>query len=718
MILRRMVSVVALAATLGASAAPKARVPRADAPPIPPMSVFAATSRWVTDQRATTVPWQPWGAAAFEASRRSQRPMLVYVGEVGCAPCTAMAYDTFADAEIVKLLGTYFVPVLLDRGDFPLVASSYDTFAGNDAERTYGPTFILASADAQPLASSLATTSPELSRFLTVAANRWAHERDALTTESSARIAAIRRAIDAPLPVVKGDASALSASISERLSSGYDPVSGGFDEGLPRLVDAARVLALLERAQRADDQAAKVAALGTLRKYARSGLHDHLGGGFFRATIDAGRSMPLFEKRLADQVSLADAYLRAHALTGENDFAVTARSTMDYVVRDLRFDNGSFATLEDGYSLYPDAPQKLFYGIYYAWDFAELGRIVGEKQRARISEVYGLRPGGNVPQDLDPYRTFVGRNLPRPPVAAPVDDAEYARAIATMLHVRSVRPRPAADLAGDVAGTAEMIPVLVRASRQLSEPRYAQAAFDAGRALLRAWNAKSKSLQHKVGRDVPGDAADYALFGIAMLDLYRASFDMRWLDLAVEAQRALDARFWRADDGIYGSVSLLPASLGPLRETEDEREPNAAAVVLLTRLGAITGNAAFVQRASAVSQQLERALAASPQAHPRLAAARERLLDGRTRRLLLVIGRRSTELTQQLLAVAQTSPALDLEVAFAENARGLAELQKRLAWSTTVTAPEDPAGAVAYVCSGGTCGSAVTSPERLAGMTR
>lgn len=711
---RRIGIAAALAVALSTfAAAPQPPRKTAAAPATPPMSSFAATSRWVADQRTTPVPWQVWGLPAFEAARRAQRPMLVYVGQLGCATCTAMAYDTFSDAEIAKLLGSYFVPVLLDRDDHPLVAAAYDRFADNDAERTFAPTFVLAGANGEPLSATLATSGAELSRFLTVEANRWAEAPAELRKAGLARIAALAREADAPLPVIRSEPPALSTAIAERLSSGYDPAHGGFDVRLPRLLEAERVRALVDRARRADDHAARVAALGTLRAYLRSGAHDQLGGGFFRATLDSDRNGPLFEKRLSDQVALADALLSAFALTGEREFAAAARSTIDYVLRSLRLESGSFSALEDGYSLFADAPQKFLYGIYYAWQLDEIKRLVGERQAARVAEVYGMTPAGNVPEALDPYRTFTRRNLPR--AAAPVpDDAGFVKARDLMLRERTARPRPAIDLAGDVAGTSGMVSVLVRASRELEEPRYAEAAWTATRALTSAWNPKTATLQHRIGRTGEGDALDYALFAAAMLDAWRATFDTRWLDLARAAQAALDAKFWSAADGVYSSRGQLPAGVATLAMPESDA--NAAAILLLTRLSALTGDAMFEQRALAVNQQLERMLAARPELYPRLAAARERLLDRRSRRLVILVGRRGTEATEGMRRVIDGSRSLDLEVASAENARTLTDLLRRMSWKTSLQAPDDPSAAVAYVCVEGTCSSAVTSPERLAAL--
>jgi len=61
--------------------------------------------------------------------------------------------------------------------------------------------------------------------------------------------------------------------------------------------------------------------LFTLRKMAEGGMHDHLGGGFHRYSVDERWHVPHFEKMLYDQGQLAVTYLDAYQITHEAFFA-------------------------------------------------------------------------------------------------------------------------------------------------------------------------------------------------------------------------------------------------------------------------------------------------------------------------------------------------------------------------------------------------------------
>src|SRR5439155_1422115 len=62
----------------------------------------------------------------------------------------------------------------------------------------------------------------------------------------------------------------------------------------------------------------------TLRKMAAGGMHDHIGGGFHRYSVDAYWHVPHFEKMLYDQAQLASAYLDAFLIV-RHSLAETAR---------------------------------------------------------------------------------------------------------------------------------------------------------------------------------------------------------------------------------------------------------------------------------------------------------------------------------------------------------------------------------------------------------
>jgi peroxiredoxin len=89
---------------------------------------------------------------------------------------------------------------------------------------------------------------------------------------------------------------------------------------------------------------------------AGGGIHDRVGGGFHRYSVDERWHEPHYEKMLYDQAQLALSYLEAFELCGEEFFADVARDILDYVLRDMTDAGGGFYSAEDADSAYYQIP--------------------------------------------------------------------------------------------------------------------------------------------------------------------------------------------------------------------------------------------------------------------------------------------------------------------------------------------------------------------------
>ena len=76
-------------------------------------------------------------------------------------------------------------------------------------------------------------------------------------------------------------------------------------------------------------------------------MHDLVGGGFHRYSVDARWLVPHFEKMLYDNALLAPVYLHAAKRFGDERYRRIADRTLDYVERELALDGGGFASAQD-----------------------------------------------------------------------------------------------------------------------------------------------------------------------------------------------------------------------------------------------------------------------------------------------------------------------------------------------------------------------------------
>ena len=274
------------------------------------------------------------------------------------------------------------------------------------------------------------------------------------------------------------DAGALDAAVA-KLEDSFDARNGGFG-GAPKFPQASVIELLLLRGERA-------MALGTLRAMASGGIHDQIGGGFARYSVDATWTVPHFEKMLYDNALLARAYLHAWLLSGERRLLEVCRDTLDWALREMRGPEGGF------YSAL-DADSEGVEGRFYVWTVAELREVLGEDADAAIAW-FGATEQGNFE---DPHHPQPGLNVlqghgPRP------EDATRERIRAHLLEAREHRVRPGLDDKRLTSWNALMITALADAGAALEEPRYIDAAVacaefvlrdlrDEGGRLLRTYN--------------------------------------------------------------------------------------------------------------------------------------------------------------------------------------------------------------------------------------
>ncbi len=365
-------------------------------------------------------------------------------------------------------------------------------------------------------------------------AEAWRNDRARIMQSSGDVVAQLAQYTGADGPSIGMPDQTVLDSAFQQFRRMFDSSHGGFG-GAPKFPRPVVLNFLLRYYARSRSQEALDMTLETLRAMANGGMHDQLGGGFHRYSVDERWFVPHFEKMLYDQAQLAISYLEAFQITHDPFYAKIARSTLDYVLRDMTHPDGGFYSAEDADSVIdPANPNEKGEGAFYIWSAAEL------EQFPKLASVYGVRRDGNVPDD--PHGEFTGKNILY--LDESLDDAteaELAPGKAALLAIRSKRIRPHLDDKILTAWNGLMISAFAKGAQILDERRYLEAAQRAtGFILTRMFDVRTGNLQRRY-RD--GDAAiagfldDYAFFIGALLDLYEADFDPRHIENAIAACR-------------------------------------------------------------------------------------------------------------------------------------------------------------------------------------
>jgi uncharacterized protein len=556
------------------------------------------------------VDWYPWGEKAFAKARKENKLIFLSIGYSTCHWCHVMERESYSDPEIAKVMNANFVNIKVDREERPDIDSIYMAFVVATTGNGGWPMNVWLTPELRPFVGGTyfpargRDGAPVFKNVLLQVAGEWEKRHDriiAVSKEITSRLQTFVQSGNSPKEKVSRETL---KKAYEELAKSFDRESGGFG-GAPKFPQPV-VLNLLFRIYAAapessDGKHALDMALFTLRKMAAGGIHDHLGGGFHRYSVDSVWHVPHFEKMLYDQAQLATAYLDASQITGDAFFATTARDILDYVQRDMTGPESGFYSAEDADSLVRAGKSDRAEGAFYVWEKDEVDHVLGPDGAKIFDYIYGIEAKGNA-YESDTSGELVGKNvlIERHSLGEAAKEfnlkedqvrqsLEASRKL--LLEARNQRPRPNRDDKVVTSWNGLMISAFARGARVLNEPGYLKTATEAAQFVeTKLYQKTDHSLQrtYREGESkINGFSDDYAFFIQGLLDLYEASFDTRWLELATTLQERQNALFWDREGAAYFTTSGQdPNLLLRTKGDYDGAEPlaNSVSALNLVRL--------------------------------------------------------------------------------------------------------------------------------------
>ncbi len=580
------------------------------------------------------VAWLPWGEAAFARARQEGKPIFLSIGYSTCHWCHVMAHESFEDEATAAVLNRSFVPIKLDREERPDVDRIYMLFVQATTGSGGWPMSVFLTPQLKPFFGGTyfpprtAYGRPGFRDLLLHLEKAWEEDRGKIEEASLSVTEQM-----ASMATGAGGAQSLN---QELFRAGYWQLRRSFDErnagfgAAPKFPRPVALNYLLRYYAAENSEEALDMVTRTLEAMADGGMHDQLGGGFHRYSVDERWFVPHFEKMLYDQAQLAIAYVEAYQITGRQQFARVARDICDYVLRDMTDAEGGFYSAEDADSADPEDPAQHGEGAFYIWRTSEIQKLLGKELAQAFCRFYGVESDGNV--DNDPHGEFTGRNI----LYVAHGESEYAglgEARAALFGVRNSRPRPHLDNKILTAWNGLMISALARAAGILDEPRYLEAARRASKFLSgRMYNTNSGRL---LRRYCDGEAAveafadDYAFYAQGLTDLFEATGDVEYLKFAEDLLTRGLSRFEdKEGGGFFSTAGSASDILLRLKDDYDGAEPsaNAIAAEVLLRVSYLTGNKALGDQAERTLQWFGPRLKAQPTMAPQAAVALGRWL--------------------------------------------------------------------------------------------
>lgn len=553
------------------------------------------TSPYLLQHAHNPVDWYPWCKDAFEEAEKQDKPVLLSIGYSACHWCHVMERESFENVNIAKLMNDNFVCVKVDREERPDLDHIYMNAVQLMTRHGGWPMTVFLFPDGRPFFGGTyfppqdRYNMPGFPKVLTAIANAYQNpsERSRLDqagTEVLEEIQSMNNFIPTDSPL----STEILRKAYHTLATNFDKRNGGFGRA-PKFPQPMNLSFLLKTFVRTKDPEALGIVELTLDKMARGGIYDHLAGGFARYSTDEKWLVPHFEKMLYDNALLSQTYLQAYQATENKYYKQITEEILDWVVAEMMGSKGGFySTL--------DADSEGEEGKFYIWEQEEIEKILGNEAKLFI-EYYGVTKHGNFEERNILFVDFpVGEMEERVSKLCSVTVERLKESLASsrkkLREVRAKRIWPGLDDKILTAWTGMMIKSFAQAAQVLKRNDYKDIAVKATEFIL-----NHNSLNGRLLRSYKNDQArfnayqeDYAYLVDALIAVYEATFETKWL---VEARRLTDLmikEFWDEEEGGFFFTSTDHEELiTRSKEYSDNATPsgNSIAVDVLLKLSHI-----------------------------------------------------------------------------------------------------------------------------------
>jgi uncharacterized protein YyaL (SSP411 family) len=660
-------------------------------------------SPYLVQHSNNPVDWYPWGPEALERARREDRPILLSIGYSACHWCHVMERESFEDEAIARAMNETYVCIKVDREERPDLDQVYQLVVQLMGRSGGWPLTVFLTPDQKPFFGG--TYFPPVDRYgmpgfpkvLEAVREAYVARREEVDSTSAELARSIAEVAAGQARGAAGELSpALVAGAARKLVARFDDDHGGFGHK-PKFPGTMSLDVLL----RAGEETRVRKALDAMRA---GGIWDHLGGGFHRYSTDERWLVPHFEKMLYDNALLLRLYVDGWRATGDERYAGTALDIARYLQREMQSPEGGFYATQD-------ADSEGEEGRFFVWTPAQVEDACGEDAEAARTacHVWGITPGGNFEESGATVLSLV-----HPPHGEAETEA-LERARRAMFDARERRPRPFRDekvlaswnglVLGALADAgAALDPALVtaaeRAMRFVERVLVVPEGDDRARVLRMAKDGVAKGA---------GFLDDHAYVADAAIDLYEATGDPHWVELARAIGRAIVAHFHDApDDAFFFVPDDGEAILVRAKDPWDHAVPSGSSVACraLVRLGSLV-DPALGDIGTRAAEKLARAAAGNPAGMSNAVCLGDRLVRGTTD--VVLVGPRGAEATRALATAAFRASLPNRVVAWIDPG------DDRTSEACAVLAKGKTARdtSVAYVCKGRTCSLPIGEAEAL-----
>ena len=524
-----------------------------------------------------------------------------------------MAHESFEDEEIAKIMNENFVNIKVDREERPDLDDIYQKACQMTTGQGGWPLSVFLTPDQRPF--YVGTYFPALDSYgrpgfgslCRQLAQSWKEKPKDIEKAADNFMQNLGKLQQHQAPS-KIDKSILDEAAINLLQIA-DATYGGFGQA-PKFPNASNLSFMFRYSKLSGISKFQKFALLTLKKMAKGGIFDQIGGGFHRYSTDARWLVPHFEKMLYDNALLPIVYSEAYQITKDPFFGNVVKKTLDYVIREMTSSDGTFFSAQD-------ADTNGEEGQTFVWKKQEIEKILGQDSEI-FCIYYDVTDGGNFEGN-----TILANNINASSLGFKFGKSEpeienlISKCSEKLLEIRNKREQPGKDDKIITSWNGLMVSAFLSGYRITDNSKYLDAAkqsidffesnFEKNHILHRTFkNAEPK---------LNGYLDDYAYMANASVDMFENTSQPKYLSFATNLANYLITHFWDdSTNGFFFTSDDHEKLIMRPKNNYDLSMPsgNSVAAYVLLKLYHITQNKQFLEIAKKIIESQAISAAENP----------------------------------------------------------------------------------------------------------
>ena len=561
-----------------------------------PNNLSKETSPYLLQHKDNPVEWYSWNDESLKKAKDENKPIFLSVGYSSCHWCHVMAHESFENNDVAKIMNENFVNIKVDREERPDLDDIYQKICQMSTGQGGWPLSVFLTPEQKPF--YVGTYFPVLDSYgrpgfgslCRQLAQAWKEKPKDVGTSAEQFISNLTK-----LERVSDGGEIEKAILDEaavNLLQVADTNYGGFGQA-PKFPNAANLSFMFRYSKLSGITKFQEFALMTLKKMAKGGIFDQIGGGFHRYSTDGRWLVPHFEKMLYDNALLPPVYAEAYQITKDPFYLDVVTKTLDYVMREMTSTTGLFYSAQD-------ADTNGEEGQTFVWKKREIENILGDDSEI-FCIYYDVTDGGNFEGN-----TILANNINISSLSFKFNKTEdeitelLKRSSKKLLDARSKRDQPGTDDKIITSWNSMMISAFAKGYRISGNEKYLNAAVNAAKYFSEQFS-KHGFIHRTFKNDTPklnGYLDDYSYLVNSLLDVFEITSDAYFLDMAQKITHYMIDHFWNeAEKSFYFTADTHESLIVRPKNYYDLSVPsgNSVAANALLKLHHLVTNEKFLK---------------------------------------------------------------------------------------------------------------------------